>query len=90
MIKQFRKRLIVMTTGFVTLILVAAFATIFLTTYLKQESDNYEKLNQAEQLRITGGNGNMLLRLPLPILIMAIAIRIKPIRRRTKRISCAF
>ena len=55
MIKQFRKRLIVMTTGFVTLILVAAFATIFLTTYLKQKSDNYEKLNQAEQLRITGG-----------------------------------
>ena len=44
-----------MTTGFVTLILVAAFATIFLTTYLKQKSDNYEKLNQAEQLRITGG-----------------------------------
>ena len=55
MIKQFRKRLIVMTTVFVTLILIAAFATIFLTTYLKQKSDNYEKLNQTEQLRITGG-----------------------------------
>jgi len=55
MINQFRKRLIAMTTGFVAVILIAAFATIFLTTYLNQQSDNEEKLNQAEQLRITGG-----------------------------------
>lgn len=44
-----------MTTGFVTIILITAFAAIFITTYLKQQSDNYDKLNQAEQLRITGG-----------------------------------
>lgn len=55
MINQFRKRLITLTTIFVAIILTTAFAAIFLTTYLKQESDNLEKLNQAEQLRITGG-----------------------------------
>lgn len=55
MINQFRKRLIAMTTGLVAIILIAAFTAIFVTTYLNQKSDNYEKLNQAEQLRITGG-----------------------------------
>ena len=55
MINQFRKRLIAMTTGFVAVILIIAFSTIFMTTYLNQKSDTYEKLNQAEQLRITGG-----------------------------------
>lgn len=44
-----------MTTGLVAIILIAAFTAIFVTTYLNQKSDNYEKLNQAEQLRITGG-----------------------------------
>lgn len=55
MINQFKKRLILMTTGFVAIILIVAFTTIFITTYLKQQSDNLDKLNQAEQLRITGG-----------------------------------
>ncbi|EOH75646.1 sensory box histidine kinase VicK [Enterococcus malodoratus] len=47
--------MIAMTTGLVAIILIAAFTAIFVTTYLNQKSDNYEKLNQAEQLRITGG-----------------------------------
>ncbi|MGG5317977.1 sensor histidine kinase [Enterococcus sp. AZ072] len=55
MIKKFRRRLIAMTTGFVTVILIVAFLAIFLTTYLRVQSDNFEKLNQAEELKITGG-----------------------------------
>ncbi|MGY0354352.1 sensor histidine kinase [Enterococcus avium] len=55
MINQFRKRLITMTTIFVAIILIAGFLTIFITTYLKQQSDNFEKLNQSEELTISGG-----------------------------------
>lgn len=55
MIKQFRSRLIAMTTAFVAIILVIAFVVIFLTSYLKVQSDNYDKLNQSEELKITGG-----------------------------------
>lgn len=55
MINQFRKRLITMTTIFVAIILLTGFLSIFITTYLKQQSDNLEKLNQSEELTISGG-----------------------------------
>lgn len=55
MIANFRNRLIAITTGFVAIVLVAAFVTIYVVSYLRVQSDNQEKLQQAEELHITGG-----------------------------------
>ncbi len=55
MIKKFRSRLILMTSAFVTIILIVAFLAIFITTYLRLQSDHFDKLNQAEELTINGG-----------------------------------
>lgn len=65
MISQFQKRLIIMTTSFVAIILVIAFITIFITTYFRIESDNLDKLYQLEELRITS-NGEVRFDEPKP------------------------
>lgn len=55
MMNKFRKRLILMTTFFVLLIMITAFTAIFISTYLKQKTDNYEKLRQSEEIHISDG-----------------------------------
>ncbi|WP_249274555.1 sensor histidine kinase [Candidatus Enterococcus clewellii] len=55
MLIKFRNQLIVLITGLITLILVTALIAVYLTTSMRLQSENEERLNRTEELYITNG-----------------------------------
>lgn len=55
MLKKFRNRLILMIIGLITVILATALIAVYITTDLRLQSENEERLNRTEELYITNG-----------------------------------
>lgn len=55
MIEKFRNRLVLLTTTIVALVLIVAFLTIYISSYLSVQADISRKMNQIEEITITEG-----------------------------------
>lgn len=56
MINKLRNRLIATIMAFVSIIVLVAFISIYIVTYVRIHNENMEKINSAEQVRITSDN----------------------------------